>query len=370
MVLLGSVACSSAQTEVSEDASLESGRLPTSHRATDATSLAGAAHTDAITYMSQNAAGRPIVVSGSVAFPRSPAPDGGYPVISWAHGTTGVADACAPSADFPDGPSHEYLAGVDNTLEKWVDRGFVVVRTDYEGLGTPDIHPYVNGISEMNTVVDIVRAAREMDDTVGTRWYAVGHSQGGQAALFTAAHGAQRAPELSLTGAVAIAPGSGLDRTPDYFRSEVSGIEAAEAFLPLLLLGAQAADASIDASALLTDEAQPLLGAARTGCLNDIRQVPPIPAGQVFRKDADLAPLKLYLTEQEPSHLDLAVPTLVTQSNADVVVAKSSTDSMVETLRQNGNQFDYQTYDGFDHRATVAASEPDIERFFEETSAK
>ena len=39
----------------------------------------------------------PTVVSGSVFTPRGQAPDGGWPVIALAHGTTGIDQACAPS---------------------------------------------------------------------------------------------------------------------------------------------------------------------------------------------------------------------------------------------------------------------------------
>jgi S-formylglutathione hydrolase FrmB len=42
--------------------------------------------------------------------------------------------------------------------------------------------------------VDIVRAARTLDSTLSDRWFAMGHSQGGQGALFTAARAARRAP--------------------------------------------------------------------------------------------------------------------------------------------------------------------------------
>ena len=82
-----------------------------------------------------------------------------------------------------DGPDHDYFAVIDPTLNAWVARGYAVVQTDYEGLGTPGGHPYLNGVSESNTVVDIVRAGRELNGHIGRNWIAMGHSQGAQAAL-------------------------------------------------------------------------------------------------------------------------------------------------------------------------------------------
>ncbi|MEN0137176.1 MAG: lipase family protein [Rhodococcus sp. (in: high G+C Gram-positive bacteria)] len=364
LVLLGGSACSTAASETATDpGALRPGQLLSSRALDAGPALPSAGRNEMITYASQDGNGNPVVVSGTVAIPRTPAPDGGYPVISWAHGTTGVADACAPSADFVGGPAHSYLAGVNASLDEWVAKGYAVVSTDYQGLGTPGIHPYINGDTEANAVVDIVRAAREVDPAVGSTWFVIGHSQGGQAALFTAAQGSERAPELKLGGAVAIAPGNGLDQTPQYFRSGVPGIEAAEAFLPLILLGAQAADPAIDPSALLTEQAQPLLTAARTGCIDDIRKVPPVPADQVFRPDADLGPLTDYLGRQEPSRVHVQVPTLVTQSSGDRVVSKPSTDLMVKTLQDNGNELTYLTYEGADHRGTIGASQQDAQEF-------
>ncbi|QSE89322.1 alpha/beta fold hydrolase [Rhodococcus pseudokoreensis] len=363
LVLLGGSACSSAASETITDTSPRPGQLLSARPVTDGPALPSAAKTEVITYTSQDGNGDPVVVSGTVAIPRTPAPEGGYPVISWAHGTTGVADACAPSADFAGGPAHSYLSGVNDSLDDWVAKGYAVVSTDYQGLGTPGIHPYINGDTEANAVVDIVRAARDVDPAVGSTWFVIGHSQGGQAALFTAAQAGERAPELDLGGAVAIAPGNGLDQTPNYFRSGVPGIEAAEAFLPLILLGAQAADPAIDPSALLTEQAQPLLTAARTGCIDDIRKVPPVPAGQVFRPDADLGPLTEYLGRQEPSRVHVQVPTLVAQSSGDLVVSKPSTDLMVKTLQDNGNELTYRTYEGADHRGTIGASQQDAQDF-------
>ena len=50
-----------------------------------------------VLYRSESLAGAPIAVSGVIAVPPGEPPAGGWPVLSLAHGTVGVADACAPS---------------------------------------------------------------------------------------------------------------------------------------------------------------------------------------------------------------------------------------------------------------------------------
>ena len=127
--------------------------------------------------------------------------------MSWAHGTSGIADSCAPSRD-PKGPYTFYAAP---QFGAWLKAGYAIANTDYEGLGTPGVHPYLVGRSAGRGVVDIVRASRQLDGRLGKRYVIAGHSQGGQAALFAAAIGPKWAPELRLRGVAAYAPASHLD---------------------------------------------------------------------------------------------------------------------------------------------------------------
>src|SRR3954454_3023861 len=105
-------------------------------------------------YTSTGIHGKSVAVSGDVAIPKGKAPKGGWPVVSWAHATVGIADACTPSIVGMPGNYDSQL------LNTWLKAGYAVVRTDYEGLGNPAApHPYLIGVSEGRSVLDIVRAA-------------------------------------------------------------------------------------------------------------------------------------------------------------------------------------------------------------------
>jgi dipeptidyl aminopeptidase/acylaminoacyl peptidase len=160
-----------------------------------------------VMYKSKSIRGDDIAVTGLIATPDTPPPAGGYKVLSWAHGTTGMADQCAPSLDAADA-----LPAVNAFL----DKGWVVVGTDYEGLGTPGLHPYIVGDSEARGVIDIVRAARNLSSEVSADYAVWGHSQGGHASMFTAHIAHTWAPELHLVGAVAGAPPSQLNLVYDF----------------------------------------------------------------------------------------------------------------------------------------------------------
>ena len=156
--------------------------------------------------------GKAVAVSGTVSIPKGKAPKGGWPVITWGHGTTGIADACAPSRDSASNPAHGSIDYAYPLLQRWLKAGYAVVRTDYEGLGTPGDHPYLIGRSEGYSMLDMVRAARKLDKHLGKQVIIAGHSQGGQAALFAASLAPKWTPELKVRGTVALAPVSHLGR--------------------------------------------------------------------------------------------------------------------------------------------------------------
>ena len=155
-----------------------------------------------VMYSSTSVTGQTIPVTGVIVVPNGTAPEGGWPVITGAHGTTGLADTCAPSLK-PD----EFVPLVNPLLAS----GYLVVATDFEGLGVPGLHPYIVGDSEAYGTLDIVKAARVFPGAnASSRFLVWGHSQGGHAALFAGHDAESYAPELDLVGVVAGAPPSQL----------------------------------------------------------------------------------------------------------------------------------------------------------------
>lgn len=115
-----------------------------------------------VLYRSVDMRGGSVAVSGTLAVPDGQAPPGGWPLISWAHGTTGVDDSCAPSHDTsPDFPAHDYTSLVRKVQAQWIAAGYAVAQTDYQGLGTPGPHGYLIGTAEQRAVTDMARAARK-----------------------------------------------------------------------------------------------------------------------------------------------------------------------------------------------------------------
>ncbi len=158
-----------------------------------------------ILYRSELPDGTDVAVGGLLFVPDGEPPAGGRPVVAWAHPTAGMADRCAPSRTEDPERAMPWLPGM-------LDRGWVVVGTDYAGLGTGGVLPYLIGESAGRDVLNSVRAASQLPDAdAGIRFATWGHSEGGHASLWAAQLAGTYAPELELVGVSAAAPAAELE---------------------------------------------------------------------------------------------------------------------------------------------------------------
>ncbi|WP_436897008.1 alpha/beta hydrolase [Acinetobacter gyllenbergii] len=154
-----------------------------------------------MTYNMANVQGKTATATAMVLLPKATQPKDGYRVVVWEHGTVGVGDGCAPSKNVIN-PRFRILA---DTL---LAAGYVIIAPDYEGLGTPGVHPYLNLSSEAKSALAAVKAAKDhYGAKLNGQWMSIGQSQGGHASLGTAEFANT---DASYKGAVAGAPASSL----------------------------------------------------------------------------------------------------------------------------------------------------------------
>lgn len=311
-----------------------------------------------INYRSRGIHGEPVVNSGLIVLPQGKAPKQGWPVLAWAHGTTGVADTCAPSADYPGGPVNSYQQVADVALDSWLARGYAVVAPDYQGLGTPGMHPYMNATSHVHSVVDAVRAVHRLrPQQVSKQWVVMGHSQGGAAALAVAAYGQNDAPELDLKGAIALAPGGyQYEGIAEYAQTHPQVDRNVAAFFPIVLLGAQAADPKIVPEDLVSPDMQALLNQGRKRCLSELQAELTQAPDSIFRSDVDLKPLLTYLEQQSIERMSPQVPLLIVQGTADQLVDSGGVSTYYQQLCQANKPVVYASIVNGDHREAVRQS--------------
>jgi pimeloyl-ACP methyl ester carboxylesterase len=148
-----------------------------------------------IAYVSSDLLDRPTIATALVIVPEGEAPPAGRPVVAWAHGTTGTAQNCGPSQQWdPAQPLNQYFliggtAGTDfgvPAADEFIRDGYVLVATEYQGLGGGGAHQYSIAATQARDTIDSIRAVGAMGLGVGTRAAIYGWSQGGGAALAAA----------------------------------------------------------------------------------------------------------------------------------------------------------------------------------------
>jgi pimeloyl-ACP methyl ester carboxylesterase len=332
-------------------------------RQTGSDALKGAKRNTLLLYRSKGLSGTLTSVSGSLSIPKGKPPKGGWPVITYAHGTTGSADACAPTRGYDADKLVSYAYPL---LKRWLKAGYAVVRTDYDGLGTPGVHGYLVGRSEGRSVLDAVRAARAYDHRLSKRYIIAGHSQGGHAALFAAALAPQWIPELRLRGTVAFAPASHLaDQFPIALGLSNTG-GGLGAIIALGLRGVDTADPALGVPSLLTPRAAALYPQTKARCYDALSRPDSfggVPLNQIVKSGANLQPALTVVGESDPEHLRMRTPVRIEQGTADGTVFEAFTKQLADEYATNGVKVDYLTYDGVNHGDIVNAAAADATKW-------
>ena len=305
-----------------------------------------------VMYLSDSVRNAPVAVTGLVVVPDRPAPSGGYPVVSWGHGTNGMADSCAPSLD----PTQ--AVPLTNGL---LDQGWEVTASDYQGEGTPGLLPYIVGVSAARNTIDIVRAARHLAAADASPNYVVwGHSEGGQTALF-ALHIGASAPDLHLKGVVAGAPPSQFSLVYDYLKSSPFR------YYLFMVAGAyQSAYGSKAApvSEVLTPLGVSLLPILDKGCSAYVASViDKYSTAQFSKADPFTVPAwRTLISENDPESFDspATVPLLMIQGGSDEQIPVASTQLLASHLCSVGQDLERWIYPGQSHAGVIAPSFNDM----------
>ena len=314
-------------------------------------SSGGGTTTLRIMYHSRDAADRDRAVTGIVTFPDGPAPDGGWPVVSVAPGTVGLASTCALSRN----GGAQFSFGIEG----------VAVRTDYIGTGPVGEHQaYLSRPSEAHSVIDAVRAARNLPEAgAGDRWVAFGHSQGGHAAIATNELAEEYAPELDLRGTVAGAPAALFDRTfgpLDEIVTRIVGVMA--------LYGATTEHPEI----VFADYAGPRTLAAAEAVFHDqclgaiIPAFAPIPADEFWSNHPmETEPARSIMLANDVGSVPVDSPLMLITGTADDRVVIERARAIYDELCAAGQVTEYLEHEGGTHDDVIGRSLAQITAFFE-----
>ncbi len=306
-----------------------------------------------ILFSSTYSTGEPTIASGFVALPTSYLASGStspLPLVLWEHGTNGLESMCALSAG-PAALDPQAFPAVDGIVEKQ----WAIVAPDFMSHTQPNRSPYLVGEGQAQFALDAVRAARSLNAALElahsegatqeinfTRETVVwGHSQGGNAALWTSQFAASYAPEIHIAGTAALSPAALPLELGLHLTSESAS--AAVGIVVSYVLGSySAAYPDVDPNDHVAHNALPIYGGFKSRCTNGAAAGSILTAlalqqqsNDVFHNFGADTSLGKHLARNEPTG-PFPSPLFIGWGSKDEVIASSLQNQYVEKLCASG----------------------------------
>ncbi|OTG89213.1 alpha/beta hydrolase family protein [Acinetobacter sp. ANC 3832] len=352
----------------------------------------GAASVNVMSYNMPNVLGETKKATAMVFVPKTPQPADGWRIVVWEHGTVGVGDSCAPS-------NNTFNPRFKSMAESLLAQGYVVVAPDYEGLGTPGIHPYLNLSSAAKSAINAVKAYKEhYGSKINGAWMSVGQSQGGHGSLATAEYANN---DANYKGAVAGAPASSLGYiisvvAPKALKdlSDAGQVDVAvEAYAELLAyaayttVGIKAYEPRFNYQDLFQTRSKAFaeLAEGTTGdngmCLSELhdefakdiraylkentdKTVPDYPGLTVdFQSNATV---QKFLVDNQPATKKINTPVMIIQGTADMAVPYPVTDALQKNLTELGTKVTFLPVVGATHTQAIVDKNPELVAFIKQ----
>jgi pimeloyl-ACP methyl ester carboxylesterase len=314
-------------------------------------SLPGGVTAKRIAYASRDVAGKPVLTTGVVLLPPGTPPAGGWPVIAWAHGTAGVARVCAPSLmkDIYYGWKGVFIYPL---------LGYAVVATDYAGLGGPGPHQYMWSRAQANDVLYSIPAARAAVPSLGPKWVAIGHSQGGYAVLRISAM-RENAAKAGFLGSIPISSGADI---AEVWRSGDGRGKTVSSTIPMMALSIKSVYPDFDMRKMIGSGAMAKVAKVQNeDCLSaadkTMRDVPlaegRVPGWMDVPEVAGFAKANRIFTDP------IRGPVLLILSKGDQYIPPDLREKIPVDLCKAGDQVAYRSLNSVNHSDTIDASLPD-----------
>lgn len=308
-----------------------------------------------VMYYTENPLGKESLATGLITYPLSKPPAEGWLIISWDHGTSGMAPVCAPS--------RYGLGGIAPNLGIKA----IYTATDYYGLG-PDnkILPYLNRKTEAESTVDIVRAAQLIPDAhASDTWLVVGDSEGGHASLSTGELAPSYAPNLDLIGDISIAPGALLSRT---FNSDNPIV--VDTIATMITYGYQSYDKNINPAEVITEAAKGVGTIVETQCASQIASYVLskylATKGQFFKVSPFKLPqAKTWFKVNDVPQIKTKVPQLLIAGAADQIVVPQRMRAVLAKMCSLGDRVEIIWLPTGNHSTELYLARNDIKSWIE-----
>jgi pimeloyl-ACP methyl ester carboxylesterase len=296
-----------------------------------------------ILYHSRSTAGEDVATSGVVLFPsEEKSPAGGWPVIAWAHGATGVARSCAPSLmrNVGHGPF----------LSMYVNLGYAVVATDYTGLGTNFRNAFLDAQSNAADVIGSVSAARAAAPQLGARWIVMGEGEGSLAAV-AVAEKQNEIRDAAYLGAIAI---SGLEDAKELYAHSTQ--VPSSRMLTFLAYGIKTVYPQFQVTDMLTEKALALYRHIEQNC-EEAATIAELPPAEMLKPGWENNEfVRQYFATNSLGQTNARGPILVISGDADRAVPATLTAPVVARMCKQGDRVQWERYPDLDPGRVIGDS--------------
>lgn len=298
--------------------------------------------------------GTPAVASAFVMAPQKNSSEP-QPIVAWAHGTTGIVPGCAPTVMKEPFPLDSTVPAVEQAFSN----GWVMVGTDYVGLGTEGPHPYLIGQGEARSVLDSVRAAKQLPGlNLANKTVIWGHSQGGNAALWAGGLAESYAPDVNVIGVAAAAPATELPELLEKNKyspvGKIMGSFALKSYSEIY--------PEVSFNEYVNPFLKPVVEAMAGRCLSETSSLLSLAAslampGTIYGKSPMDGVLGQRLNKNVPT-LHIGAELFIAQGEADPLVLPEIQQAYTSRIRAAGQELKYKTYPGLDHLTLVDKASP------------
>ncbi|MBN1836535.1 MAG: hypothetical protein JW820_11840 [Spirochaetales bacterium] len=312
-----------------------------------------------LTYLSTDFDGSPAQIQARLFVPVYSAPVE-RPVLVFGSGTTGIADACAPSREQPEVRRWGYYRA---NMLAYASAGIITVFPDYLGFNDPQRpQRYFSRAAEGHVMLDAARAVRsffeqhEANVRPAGAVFTAGYSQGGHAAFAAADLQASYAPEVPLAGVIGFAATTdvaALFREGAYYApyilytySRMYGRNTLEPSRHLQARWASTLEADVERM-----------------CVDEFQAYYPFDGRRLYTPEFYEAlhggglegrypALAAAFRDNKSGVSGHGLPALVVQGGADIIVTTEAQTRFVQELRAAGSEVRYLVFPGVRHRYT------------------
>jgi len=256
-------------------------------------------------------------------------------------------------------------------ISSWLAAGYAVVAPDYQGLGTPGIHPYLEPQPLAYSVLDLLKASLAANLGLQNSIVLHGWSEGGAATIATALYAPQYAPALHITGASSSGAPYVTFKTLSFLESDKTDPAAVVSYVTYLLNSVSQQGVTIPADDVFSPDGKEFVRTYGHYCLDDLFREAKVNKAELKEIiNTKAFGNKLLIERTEYPALKTKIPLFLSIGGGDIDVPTNMQLALQQKMCADGVDLSYKVYSAADHTDTLLESIEETIVFLSQTLQK